>query len=562
MTLEFDHLNRYARTRDADAFAALVSAYADMVYGVCLRVLGNTAEAEDAAQECFMRLAREAGRIHTSVGAWLHRCATNEALTRRRRAAAQGRLRHDYALQMTQEEASDDMTWAQLAPQVDAALDALPEEIRRLLVEHFLRRRSQGELAAEEGVSAATMSRRINQGIDMLRGHLRRAGVAVPAALLGLFLLEKTAAAATPAVMIGLGKMAMAGVGSAAPGAAAGGGAIGGGAIGGGAASGGMSGGGMVVISLAALSFLVVLLGALLFAFFRPTPAPPPAAPVRPVEPYQSEGIAPRRLEPNLPTGVRVVLTGEQAQPNRLQPYEPMTVTLRFPAMMDPNDQLRPLDLQVTLSGETRIDGQSLGVSREGASKTYQQNKECVLEWTQRLPSLRALGQHQIQCVFQLGSTRWVAPPMEVSVSMPSEETAAWRDLEETHVDQFLDHSMGMRLMQEADTPPLPYDAVEAFLCAHPQSLLSQRIALHAQEACRRDWQDADSCFLPDDRQHIARLLVLTGDTKLRLEAVTAIAQARAERTGVPENLEMRIAGYQRWLNHLDNAAHALHATP
>ena len=45
---------RWAKTRDADVFAEIVSRYASMVYTACVRILGNPSEAEDVSQECFL----------------------------------------------------------------------------------------------------------------------------------------------------------------------------------------------------------------------------------------------------------------------------------------------------------------------------------------------------------------------------------------------------------------------------------------------------------------------------------------------------------------------------
>ena len=41
---------------DRDAFAALYSATSAKLFGICLRVLGNRAEAEDALQDVFVKI--------------------------------------------------------------------------------------------------------------------------------------------------------------------------------------------------------------------------------------------------------------------------------------------------------------------------------------------------------------------------------------------------------------------------------------------------------------------------------------------------------------------------
>jgi sigma-70-like protein len=56
-------LQEYARTRDGIAFRELVDQHRDMVFAACHRVLGNQADAEDAAQNCFLKLAQSADML-------------------------------------------------------------------------------------------------------------------------------------------------------------------------------------------------------------------------------------------------------------------------------------------------------------------------------------------------------------------------------------------------------------------------------------------------------------------------------------------------------------------
>jgi RNA polymerase sigma-70 factor (ECF subfamily) len=67
---------------DALAFEYLYRLHSRRVYAVCLRIVGDTTEAEDLTQEAFLRLFR---KIHTFRGesafsTWLHRMAVNTAL--------------------------------------------------------------------------------------------------------------------------------------------------------------------------------------------------------------------------------------------------------------------------------------------------------------------------------------------------------------------------------------------------------------------------------------------------------------------------------------------------
>jgi len=76
-----------ARHGDRAAFECLYHLHSRRVYAVCLRMVGNSAEAEDLTQEAFLLLLR---KVHTFRGesafsTWLHRLAVNLVLMRLRK---------------------------------------------------------------------------------------------------------------------------------------------------------------------------------------------------------------------------------------------------------------------------------------------------------------------------------------------------------------------------------------------------------------------------------------------------------------------------------------------
>ena len=72
---------------DTAAFAQLVARYQHRVFGLCLRLCGNHADAEDFAQEAFVRAYGALGRFdgRAQFFTWLYRIAVNVVLSARRR---------------------------------------------------------------------------------------------------------------------------------------------------------------------------------------------------------------------------------------------------------------------------------------------------------------------------------------------------------------------------------------------------------------------------------------------------------------------------------------------
>ncbi len=232
MDIDAQLLDRYVRTRDAEAFTQLVRRHAGMVFAVARRITLNHHDAEEITQGCFLDLARKAGGIQGSLAGWLHTAAAYRAIDLNR---ATGRRRQHEKIAARPELQADE-GWSEIAPLVDGALAELPEELRLPVVIYYLEGRSQAEVAEELGVTQATVSRRLEAGVAALREKLKVAGVMAPSVALPALLAQHAIVAVPKTLVAALGKLAISGVGTVATGAVSGA-ASGGGAVTSGASS-------------------------------------------------------------------------------------------------------------------------------------------------------------------------------------------------------------------------------------------------------------------------------------------------------------------------------------
>lgn len=205
---DLELLERWGATRDASAFKKLVDRHAPMVYATSCRILRDTHRAEDVTQSCFLKLLQAPEAARTHLGGWLHRVAANLSVSLMR---SEVRRRAREARGAVPGECEAKTRWDEVKVWVDGAIDELPDQLRSVLVAHFLEARSHREIARELGVPRSTVTYRIKAGIEAVRRSLRRRGVhAAPAALATC--LESLRAEAAPAGIVAvLGKMAVAG---------------------------------------------------------------------------------------------------------------------------------------------------------------------------------------------------------------------------------------------------------------------------------------------------------------------------------------------------------------
>lgn len=176
-----DGLIARAQRGDAAAFETLMSAYEKKVYCLCLRMMGNPHDGEDAAQEAMLRIWQNIGRYRgeSALSTWIYRVAASTCTDAIRKRARQSQP----SLEALGEEGYDPKDDAP-SPQEQAeeserdaamrrAIDSVPEQMRSV----FLLRDVHG-LSVEATANALHLPR------GTVKSRLARAREKVAAALL------------------------------------------------------------------------------------------------------------------------------------------------------------------------------------------------------------------------------------------------------------------------------------------------------------------------------------------------------------------------------------------
>jgi len=163
---------------DRRAFGQLVSRHERRVYGICLRMLGNREDAQDAAQEAFLSALRRAStfRQAAAFSTWLYRIAVNAATDQARRRARTRTVPlepDDAGVPVPAHDPTDHGEVVATAVTVQAALAGIPDEFRAAVVLCDLLRLPYAEAAVVLDVPVGTVKSRVFRGRLALADELR-----------------------------------------------------------------------------------------------------------------------------------------------------------------------------------------------------------------------------------------------------------------------------------------------------------------------------------------------------------------------------------------------------
>jgi RNA polymerase sigma-70 factor (ECF subfamily) len=160
------------KSGDADSYEYLVSKYMKRVVSIAWGIVRNAADAEDLAQEAFVRAFQTIDRFKSGepFGPWIYRIVTNLSLDVMKHRT---RFRHE---EIREEEPAARRDRAdlpamagELARRIDTAIESLPEMQRVVARLYLVEQFEHAEIAAMMGLSAGT----VRSHLSLARGKLR-----------------------------------------------------------------------------------------------------------------------------------------------------------------------------------------------------------------------------------------------------------------------------------------------------------------------------------------------------------------------------------------------------
>jgi len=165
-----------ARAGDTEAFRKLVERHADRAYGLAFRMLGSAPEAEEAAQDAFLRAWRALPQFRgeSTFSTWLHRIVVRRALDRQ--AVLKSRRAREAPLEEAGPDAAasgDAVPDRELRRKLERLLDSLSGVQRTVVLLYYYEDRSVDEVARTLGIPEGSVKTHLHRARALLRAAWR-----------------------------------------------------------------------------------------------------------------------------------------------------------------------------------------------------------------------------------------------------------------------------------------------------------------------------------------------------------------------------------------------------
>jgi RNA polymerase sigma-70 factor (ECF subfamily) len=170
-------LVRRFKEGDFSAFEEIMRAYQDRIFNLCVYMLRHREDAQDAAQETFVKVYRNLKGFEpkSSLYTWIYRIAVNTCLDQRRKRRPELPESdipfEDICSRVRAEDPYESMETTEL---LRWALQKIPEKLRTAIVLKEMEGLSYDEVAGVLDISLGTVKSRISRARDELRRLLRK----------------------------------------------------------------------------------------------------------------------------------------------------------------------------------------------------------------------------------------------------------------------------------------------------------------------------------------------------------------------------------------------------
>ena len=177
-------LIKQCKDGDQAAFERIVLTYRDRIYNLCRYMLGNPQDAEDAAQDVFIKAYQNLKHFkpHASLYTWLYRIAINTSIDyRRKRLSFWGSLWRDSSREedLLNHQPSSILspeqlyTSKELGKSIQFALQKLSTKLRTILILKEIEGLSYEEIAAILKISIGTVKSRLSRAREEMKKLLK-----------------------------------------------------------------------------------------------------------------------------------------------------------------------------------------------------------------------------------------------------------------------------------------------------------------------------------------------------------------------------------------------------
>ena len=165
-----ENLVMASRKGDKRAYAQLIRRHYEHVFMICLGILGNVEDAEDATQEAMLKGFVQLKKLRNSskFGAWMAKIAKNLCFNLRRQKQRGRQIIADNGTPPNRTQSRDD--------RLEQAIEHLPLEIRQPLVMYYFDSRSVQSVAKDLNISTSAVYSRLRYAMQELHRLLTGQG--------------------------------------------------------------------------------------------------------------------------------------------------------------------------------------------------------------------------------------------------------------------------------------------------------------------------------------------------------------------------------------------------